>query len=125
MMWTGRQTLTCTGRLCRELAALTATFFKQQQAATGGTGDAATPGATGAAAPGGTSSSSSRKARVFKLGDFQLKQLRNGDVYKVGRKRLVFLCRYVADLHADCIWPRQRSVQCCHTNGSWPHAKPC
>lgn len=35
--------------------------------------------------PGGAASgtAASRKARVFKLGEFQLKQLRNGDVYKV------------------------------------------
>ncbi len=110
-------------RLCRELAVLTSTFFKQQQAAAGGTGDASTPGATGATAPGGTSSSSSRKARVFKLGDFQLKQLRNGDVYKVGRRRLVVLCKCVADLRAGC--NLSQAAGSCHACISWPIAALC
>ncbi|KAG2493810.1 hypothetical protein HYH03_008029 [Edaphochlamys debaryana] len=56
----------------RELAALTTTFFRTNAA------QAQADGAAG------------RKARVFKLGEFQLKQLRNGDVYKgryVGNKK--------------------------------------
>lgn len=43
---------------------MTASFFQPSQGA---------PGSGGA----------SRKTRTFKLGEFQLKQLRNGDVYKV------------------------------------------
>ncbi len=56
----------------RELAAQTLVFFRYGAALSEAAGG---PGA---------SASSGRKARVFKLGDFQIKQLRNGDVYKVG-----------------------------------------
>ncbi|KAG2437872.1 hypothetical protein HXX76_005489 [Chlamydomonas incerta] len=59
----------------KELALMTMSFFRHNAAMAAS--ESGTPG--GAAASG---TAASRKARVFKLGEFQLKQLRNGDVYK-------------------------------------------
>ncbi|GLI64970.1 hypothetical protein VaNZ11_008378, partial [Volvox africanus] len=63
----------------KELAALTATYFRHTGITIGGDGGS-TGGGDGST--GGVSTGSSRKARVFKLGEYQLKQLRNGDIYK-------------------------------------------
>ncbi|GIL76143.1 hypothetical protein Vretifemale_5844 [Volvox reticuliferus] len=63
----------------KELATLTATYFRHTGITNGGDGGS-TGGGEGST--GGVSTSSSRKARVFKLGEYQLKQLRNGDIYK-------------------------------------------
>ncbi|KAG2449825.1 hypothetical protein HYH02_005348 [Chlamydomonas schloesseri] len=66
----------------KELALMTMSFFRHNAAMA-----ASESGTPGGAASG---TAASRKARVFKLGEFQLKQLRNGDVYKgryVGNKK--------------------------------------
>ncbi|GLC73175.1 hypothetical protein PLESTF_001343500 [Pleodorina starrii] len=64
----------------KELAALTTAYFRHNTV-TGG-GDGGSTGGGGDGSTGGVSTSSNRKARVFKLGEYQLKQLRNGDIYK-------------------------------------------
>ncbi|KXZ48375.1 hypothetical protein GPECTOR_28g782 [Gonium pectorale] len=59
----------------KELIELTSSYFRHAGSAAEASG---ADGGGGA----GSSSTVSRKARVFKLGEYQLKQLRNGDVYK-------------------------------------------
>lgn len=60
---------------CRDIAAATAAFFKEPGVASAEstpTKAAAAAGSTGSDAKGRS------KARVFRLGDYQMKQLRNG-----------------------------------------------